>query len=87
MIFSLQECKRRKYKRVAQPNALNVVEIPLHGDEELLKRIVASKGPVVVVMHVAESIFTYASGGLCGVFIVFMSFWGFKCSLQFYIFQ
>lgn len=57
-------CKRSKFKRAVNAKVIKVVDEPLNGDEELLMRIVAAKGSVVVIMHIAESIFTYASGGL-----------------------
>lgn len=50
-------------KRLLEPRALlKVVEEDLRKDEELLKKIVNSKGPVVVVMHINESILGYGSG-------------------------
>jgi hypothetical protein len=41
-----------------------LVEEQLQGDEDLLKRIIAAKGPVVASIHIGEDMFTYGGGGL-----------------------
>jgi C1A family cysteine protease len=60
--FISKTCKRRKFNKVIENKEITVVEEQLNGDEELLKRIVAAKGSVSVVMHISESIYTYAKG-------------------------
>lgn len=53
----------RSFRRMVEARSfVRVVEEELNGNEELLKRIVNAKGPVVVVMHINELILGYGGG-------------------------
>lgn len=56
-------CQMRSFRRMVEARSfVRVVEEELNGNEELLKRIVNAKGPVVVVMHINELILGYGGG-------------------------
>jgi len=56
-------CMAHLFKRVVKPRSIRrIVQVPLNGNEDLLKRIIATFGPVAIVMHVEPSFMSYGAG-------------------------
>jgi C1A family cysteine protease len=56
-------CQKFRHKHILNPRPfVKITEEQLDGNEELLKRIVHSKGPVVVAIHITVELMLYSGG-------------------------